>query len=203
MRMRKGGYGGGKQSAGSRDGGRKGRAGPARHSEAREGRPGGAAHRPARGAAPRVDNRGDFRADKRGDKRGPKRDSKPASRTESFRGPKSGATSDRKFAPKRDHQRPGDKGRAYPARPPREQPVAVAPAPAPVVAPKPKPVHFSAGVQTLTVTPDENGMRVDRFFEAKFPGLSFSHIQRIIRKGEVRVNGKRTEPKSRLEACLL
>ena len=35
------------------------------------------------------------------------------------------------------------------------------------------------------------GMRLDRFFEARFPGLSFSHIQRIIRKGEVRVNGKR------------
>ena len=43
-------------------------------------------------------------------------------------------------------------------------------------------------------------MRVDRFFEARFPGLSFSHIQRIIRKGEVRVNGKRVEPKDRLEA---
>ena len=38
------------------------------------------------------------------------------------------------------------------------------------------------------------------FFEARFPGLSFSHIQRIIRKGEVRVNGKRTQPKARLEA---
>jgi 23S rRNA pseudouridine955/2504/2580 synthase len=55
-------------------------------------------------------------------------------------------------------------------------------------------------VQTVTVTPDESGMRVDRFFEARFPGLSFSHIQRIIRKGQVRVNGKRTEPKARLEA---
>lgn len=55
-------------------------------------------------------------------------------------------------------------------------------------------------MQTVTVTPDENDMRVDRFFEARFPGLSFSHIQRIIRKGQVRVNGKRTEPKSRLEA---
>jgi 23S rRNA pseudouridine955/2504/2580 synthase len=55
-------------------------------------------------------------------------------------------------------------------------------------------------VQTVAVTGDENGMRVDRFFEARFPGLSFSHIQRIIRKGEVRVNGKRTQPKSRLEA---
>ncbi len=56
------------------------------------------------------------------------------------------------------------------------------------------------GVQNVAVTPDEAGMRVDRFFEAKFPGLSFSHIQRIIRKGEVRVNGKRTQPKDRLEA---
>jgi 23S rRNA pseudouridine955/2504/2580 synthase len=42
-------------------------------------------------------------------------------------------------------------------------------------------------------------MRLDRFFEARFPGLSFSHIQRIIRKGEVRVNGKRADPKDRLE----
>jgi len=72
------------------------------------------------------------------------------------------------------------------------------PAPPPVVAAKP--VQFSAGVQTVAVTPDENGMRVDRFFEGRFPGLSFSHIQRIIRKGEVRVNGKRTQPKARLEA---
>jgi 23S rRNA pseudouridine955/2504/2580 synthase len=56
------------------------------------------------------------------------------------------------------------------------------------------------GVQTATVTPDESGMRVDRFLEARFPGLSFSHIQRIIRKGELRVNGRRAQPKQRLEA---
>src|SRR5438876_4451915 len=43
-------------------------------------------------------------------------------------------------------------------------------------------------------------MRVDRFVEARFPGLAFSHIQRIIRKGELRVNGKRAQPKQRLEA---
>ena len=49
------------------------------------------------------------------------------------------------------------------------------------------------------VTGDEDGMRLDRFFEARFPGLSFSHIQRIIRKGEVRVNGKRAQPKDRLQ----
>ncbi|MGA6969927.1 MAG: RluA family pseudouridine synthase [Xanthobacteraceae bacterium] len=56
------------------------------------------------------------------------------------------------------------------------------------------------GVQNLTVTADETGMRVDRFLEARFPGLSFSHIQRIIRKGELRVTGKRAQPKQRLES---
>jgi 23S rRNA pseudouridine955/2504/2580 synthase len=55
-------------------------------------------------------------------------------------------------------------------------------------------------VQTVAVTPDEAGMRVDRFLEARFPGLAFSHIQRIIRKGELRVNGKRAQPKDRLTA---
>src|SRR4029077_19004690 len=58
----------------------------------------------------------------------------------------------------------------------------------------------SGGVQTVAVTADESGMRVDRFLEARFPGLSFSHIQRIIRKGELRVNGKRAQPKDRLAA---
>jgi 23S rRNA pseudouridine955/2504/2580 synthase len=53
-------------------------------------------------------------------------------------------------------------------------------------------------VQTVTVATDEDGMRLDRFFEARYPGLSYSHIQRIIRKGEVRLNGKRAEPKDRI-----
>jgi 23S rRNA pseudouridine955/2504/2580 synthase len=56
------------------------------------------------------------------------------------------------------------------------------------------------GVQTVTVSGDESGMRLDRFIEARYPGLSFSHIQRIIRKGEVRVNGRRAQPKDRLAA---
>jgi 23S rRNA pseudouridine955/2504/2580 synthase len=48
------------------------------------------------------------------------------------------------------------------------------------------------------VTADEANMRVDRFLEARFPGLSFSHIQRIVRKGELRVNGKRADSKDRV-----
>ncbi len=55
-------------------------------------------------------------------------------------------------------------------------------------------------VQTVPVSADEGGMRVDRFLEAKFPGLSFSHIQRVIRKGELRVDGKRVDGKDRLAA---
>ena len=102
---------------------------------------------------------------------------------------------------KRDSFRAGDKGRAFPARPPRDESFAASAsamiAPAPAIS---QALKEATKVQTVTVTPDENGMRVDRFFEARFPGLSFSHIQRIVRKGEVRVNGKRTEPKNRLEA---
>ncbi len=65
---------------------------------------------------------------------------------------------------------------------------------------KSAPPGMPIGVQNVSVTADESGMRVDRFLEARFPGLSFSHIQRVIRKGEVRVDGKRTQPKIRLEA---
>jgi 23S rRNA pseudouridine955/2504/2580 synthase len=57
----------------------------------------------------------------------------------------------------------------------------------------------ATSVQTIAVAPDESGMRVDRFLEARFPGLSFSHIQRVIRKGELRVNGRRVDGKDRLE----
>jgi len=60
--------------------------------------------------------------------------------------------------------------------------------------------QLPVGVQNVAVTADESGMRVDRFLEARFPALSFSHIQRVIRKGEVRVDGKRTQPNNRLAA---
>ena len=83
------------------------------------------------------------------------------------------------------------------ARPRKALPAMAAPQPA--AAPVAPPVNTTS-VQTVTVTPDENGMRVDRFLEARFPGLSFSHIQRIVRKGELRVNSKRVETKDRLEA---
>src|SRR6202171_2054145 len=75
--------------------------------------------------------------------------------------------------------------------------------PPPFIAEPPKvaaePPPLPTKVQTVVATADENNMRVDRFLEARFPGLSFSHIQRIVRKGELRVNGKRADSKDRLE----
>jgi 23S rRNA pseudouridine955/2504/2580 synthase len=59
---------------------------------------------------------------------------------------------------------------------------------------------LASGVQTLTVTPDETDMRLDRFLVARFPQLAFTHIQRIVRKGELRVDGKRAKPNERLAA---
>ncbi len=94
-------------------------------------------------------------------------------------------------------------------RPPKVTPHPVAPRAARNDRPLPQGERVSEGgasapmpttVQNTSVTADESGMRVDRFLEARFPGLSFSHIQRVIRKGEVRVDGKRTQPKNRLAA---
>ncbi|WP_146991535.1 RluA family pseudouridine synthase [Bradyrhizobium macuxiense] len=96
---------------------------------------------------------------------------------------------DRPFA----HRTPGKPPRF--AEPRRDRQERMEPAAGKQAAEQPLPTK----VQTVVVTSDENGMRVDRFLEARFPGLSFSHIQRIVRKGELRVNGKRADSKDRLE----
>lgn len=56
----------------------------------------------------------------------------------------------------------------------------------------------SGGVQTRIVSGDEEGMRLDRWFKHHFPALGLSHLNKILRKGEVRVDGKRVEGSTRL-----
>ena len=46
---------------------------------------------------------------------------------------------------------------------------------------------------------DEAGMRLDRWFRRRFPDLPQSHLNKIVRKGEVRVSGKRADISMRLE----
>ena len=55
-------------------------------------------------------------------------------------------------------------------------------------------------VALLDVNEDEAGMRLDRWFHRRFPKLPQSHLNKIVRNGEVRVAGKRTEVSTRLEA---
>ena len=61
------------------------------------------------------------------------------------------------------------------------------------------PQTTGVGVTTTTVTEDEAGMRVDRWFKRRYPTLALSHLAKICRKGEVRVDGKRVDTSTRLE----
>jgi 23S rRNA pseudouridine955/2504/2580 synthase len=44
------------------------------------------------------------------------------------------------------------------------------------------------------------GQRLDNFLLGQWPGVPRSHVYRVLRKGEVRVNGRRARPAQRLEA---
>ncbi|GHF24609.1 pseudouridine synthase [Kordiimonas sediminis] len=52
-----------------------------------------------------------------------------------------------------------------------------------------------SGVQNLTVQPDDDGTRLDRWFKRHFPDVSFGRLQKAMRKGEVRLDGKRVKGK--------
>ncbi|MEH3117423.1 MAG: RluA family pseudouridine synthase [Methylorubrum populi] len=147
-------------------------------------RPGTGPRNSARDAAQRAArNRGDDAADRSPWDDGetvasaprPKRPAKPAA-------PKSGAE-----APRSRAKAPRAEPPAPPAAPTRREQRAAASA------------TLASGVQTLTVAPDEAGMRIDRFLSARFPQLPFTRVQSIVRKGELRVDGKRAKPSDRLE----
>lgn len=53
-------------------------------------------------------------------------------------------------------------------------------------------------VETYNVTEDEDGMRLDRWFKRRIPTLSLSHLNKIVRTGEVRVDGARAKTATRL-----
>lgn len=55
-------------------------------------------------------------------------------------------------------------------------------------------------VVQIVVSDDEAEMRLDRWFRRRYPDLPQTHLNKIVRKGEVRVDGKRVEISTRLEA---
>jgi 23S rRNA pseudouridine955/2504/2580 synthase len=57
----------------------------------------------------------------------------------------------------------------------------------------------AGGVQFITVDDDQGGQRIDNFLRTALKGAPKSLIYRVLRKGEVRVNKKRTKPDYKLQ----
>ncbi|HLP71244.1 MAG TPA: RluA family pseudouridine synthase [Rhizobium sp.] len=56
-----------------------------------------------------------------------------------------------------------------------------------------------AGVEHIKVDADEAGMRLDRWFKVHFPGLGFGALQKLLRSGQVRVDGGRAKSDTRVQ----
>lgn len=56
-----------------------------------------------------------------------------------------------------------------------------------------------SAVQQIEVTADEGDQRLDRWFRRKFPEVTQGRIEKMCRKGEIRVNGGRVKSATRLE----
>jgi 23S rRNA pseudouridine955/2504/2580 synthase len=65
-------------------------------------------------------------------------------------------------------------------------------------APAPEPAQIRTAVQHFEVTEDEAGQRLDNYVQ-RLLGVPRSRVYRVIRKGEVRVNGRRAGPELRLQ----
>lgn len=55
-------------------------------------------------------------------------------------------------------------------------------------------------VRQFTVAPDDDGIRLDRWFRRHLPDASFNIVSRWARTGQLRVDGKRAAPGDRIEA---
>jgi len=56
-----------------------------------------------------------------------------------------------------------------------------------------------ADAQTFTVSEDDDGIRLDRWFKRHKPEISFTVVAKWARTGQLRLNGKRASPGDRIE----
>ncbi|WP_309662638.1 RluA family pseudouridine synthase [Sphingomonas sp.] len=57
-----------------------------------------------------------------------------------------------------------------------------------------------ADPRTFTITEDDDGIRLDRWFKRNLPDVSFNIVSRWARTGQLRLDGKRATPGDRIEA---
>ena len=55
------------------------------------------------------------------------------------------------------------------------------------------------GVQTRPVSTMDSDIRVDRWFKRHFPGLKHGRLEKLLRTGQIRVDGRRVKSSTRLE----
>jgi 23S rRNA pseudouridine955/2504/2580 synthase len=56
------------------------------------------------------------------------------------------------------------------------------------------------GVRTIEIAAADDGMRLDRWFRREFPDLPHGRLQKLLRKGEVRLDGGRVKGDTRIAA---
>jgi 23S rRNA pseudouridine955/2504/2580 synthase len=57
-----------------------------------------------------------------------------------------------------------------------------------------------SGVTTLLVAADDADIRLDRWFRSRYPGLSHGRLEKLLRTGQIRVDGRRAKASLRLTA---
>ena len=53
-------------------------------------------------------------------------------------------------------------------------------------------------IQNKIIESDEAGMRLDRWFKLHFPGLAFGQLQKLLRSGQIRLDGARAKSDTRI-----
>lgn len=56
-----------------------------------------------------------------------------------------------------------------------------------------------SGVETQTVSEDEADLRLDRWFRRRFPALTHGRLEKLLRTGQVRLDGKRAKAGDRVQ----
>ena len=57
-----------------------------------------------------------------------------------------------------------------------------------------------SGVKIIKIKPEDDGIRLNRWFLREYPALSLSHLQKLLRTKQIKVEGKRAETSTRLLA---
>lgn len=60
-----------------------------------------------------------------------------------------------------------------------------------------------SGVQQITITQSDADQRLDRWFKRRYPHLTHGRLEKLLRTGQIRLDGKRAKAADRLEAGMV